>query len=250
VTPQPFARVGIGDRVERHRQVADRHAGDGRTGRRLFVDERDAVPDHRRQSFGIADRICDDRSAECHLVDVEDRRRDRLGQRRAEPRVELAVLVVVPLDHHAGGVGRVRERDVVTDARRQPDPIGGEKVERGIEVRDLRCDRAHVRPESRHEPIDGTAGDDRLADLEHVVTQPRHAAAAPDRRILETAVLEHPQAGDPDQRIAGALVVGDHRRRVEAPEHLMPAHFAPPGHFGNPRMFSAMMLRWISEVPA
>ena len=105
--------------------------------------------------------------------------------------------------------------------RRDAHPCRFEEGDGGIDVRDLHRDRTHVGSESLDEAVDGAALDDRFADLDDVVADPGHAAAATDRRIFEAAVLEHPEPDEVDQRVASPFVVGHHRRGVEAPSDVM-----------------------------
>jgi hypothetical protein len=137
-------------------------------------------------------------------------------QRCAEPRVER-LLVAEPLDHDPARVRRMREHDVMIDARRDAHSVRFEELDGRVDVGDLHRDRAHVGAESAYEAIDRAVGDDRFTDLDGVVAHPGHPAPAADRGVVEATVLQHPEPDECDERVAGAFVVGDHRCRVEAP---------------------------------
>ena len=197
----------------------------GTPSRLVLGAERHLPPEQHGEAFRRGRRVIDDGSGERHLLDVQQRIGRCRWQSATEVRIEW-LFGAEPLDHDAGSIGGVGEHDVTIDARGDAHPVVSEELDRGVNVRDLHGDRAHVGSETLHEAIDGTSCNDRLADLDDVVAEPGHAAPTSDRRVLDATVLEHPQSGDPDQCIPCALIVRDHRRGVEAPPNLVPASHA------------------------
>ncbi len=158
--------------------------------------------------------------------------RRRRRTRRAEAWVDLE-LEAAPLQEHASGVTRVGEAHLRTRSCRDPHAVLLEEGDGGPQVGDLERDGVHPAAEAGDE-LGRTPVDDRLADLDRVVSGPDHATTPADARLGGLAVLEDLEPDQVGECCHGAVIVGDHRGRVEEPAHLVvPDHRHGLAHDGG-----------------
>ena len=152
-----------------------------------------------------ADGIVDDRADERDLGGPHDRLADE-GRLGCTPARVVALTLAVPLEQQAGRVTRPREREPLVDARRHLHPAPLRALERDVEIGDLHRHRVHPAAESLQEAAHRRRLAERLADLDRVVGDPRHAAAPLDAGCGHLVVVQHAAAEEPRQRVEDRVV--------------------------------------------